>query len=163
MRKKSWRKLGPRAQVISKVLHALMVVAIKIDAKQLLAAAKPAGLVWHQVFITNVQYINIYIYQYNTIISLSVGFIMVHLCACLAKDTLASATSRQQQAEKMDQQSLEKLVAHVKGLERSLAVDSSPKLEKLCRLEAESRAQRQEKHQMELEALRTAKALNELL
>jgi hypothetical protein len=88
---------------------------------------------------------------------------MVHLCACLAKDTLASATSRQQQAEKMDQQSLEKLVAHVKGLERSLAVDSSPKLEKLCRLEAESRAQRQEKHQMELEALRTAKALNELL
>jgi len=79
------------------------------------------------------------------------------------EDTLASATSRQQQAEKMDQQSLEKLVAHVKGLERSLAVDSSPKLEKLCRLEAESRAQRQEKHQMELEALRTAKALNELL
>lgn len=67
------------------------------------------------------------------------------------------------EAEKMDQQSLEKLVAHVKGLERSLAVDSSPKLEKLCRLEAESRAQRQEKHQMELEALRTAKALNELL
>lgn len=80
------------------------------------------------------------------------------------EDTLASASSRQKQAEKMDQQSLEQLVAHVKGLERSLAVvDSSPKLEKLCRLEAESRAQRQEKHQMELEALRTAKALNELL
>eukprot|EP00435_Cladocopium_sp_Y103_P026086 s378_g6.t1 len=80
------------------------------------------------------------------------------------EDTLASATSRQQQAEKMDQQSLEKLVAHVKGLEQSLAaVDSSPKLEKLCRLEAESRAQRQEKHEMELEALRAAKALHELL
>ena len=87
---------------------------------------------------------------------------MLHLCA--TQDTLASASSRQKQAEKMDQQSLEQLVAHVKGLERSLAVvDSSPKLEKLCRLEAESRAQRQEKHQMELEALRTAKALNELL
>ena len=112
------------------------------------------------IYIYN--YIYIYIYMYMCV---CVSIQWHHIpCACLAQDTLASATSRQQQAEKMDQQSLEKLVAHVKGLERSLAaVDSSPKLEKLCRLEAESRAQRQKKHQMELEALRTAKALHELL
>ena len=36
-----------------KVLHALMVVSGKIDAKKLLAAAKAPGLVWHQVFITH--------------------------------------------------------------------------------------------------------------
>ena len=77
MRKKSWRKLGPRAQVISKVLHALMVVAIKIDAKKLLAAAKPAGLVWHQVFITNVQYINIYQYIYIIINIYNIIYISV--------------------------------------------------------------------------------------
>lgn len=81
------------------------------------------------------------------------------------EDTLAGATSRQQQAEKLDQQSLQKLVAHVNDLERSHeSRDSSPeKLEKLCAIAAESRAQRQEKHQMEVEALRASKALSELL
>jgi len=81
------------------------------------------------------------------------------------EDTLADATSRQQQAEKLDQQSLQKLVAHVNDLERSHeSRDSSPeKLEKLCAIAAESRAQRQEKHQMEVEALRASKALSELL
>ena len=82
----------------------------------------------------------------------------------MSKDTLASATSRQQQAEKMDQQSLQKLVVHVKDVEGSAkSRPPSGKLEKLCTMAAASRATRREKHQMELEALRAAKALNELL
>eukprot|EP00438_Fugacium_kawagutii_P024039 Skav212902 [mRNA] locus=scaffold374:137615:137917:- [translate_table: standard] len=80
------------------------------------------------------------------------------------KDSLAGATSRQKQAEKLDQQHLQKLVDRVRSLEGSLTAGSSPqKIEKLCAIAAESRAKRLETHQLELEALRVAKALNELL
>ncbi|CAK9054080.1 unnamed protein product [Durusdinium trenchii] len=79
------------------------------------------------------------------------------------EDALGAATTRQQQAEDVDQQGLKKLQADLRKLEEPLHHARPNPLEKICGLAKESFAKRQEKQRMEIVALRTAKALDDEL